>query len=127
MFYALGLGQVISLLLVGTGVCTVYLITFSELYAPATQNVPNYVVLSLNLLPGMYQWYMSKTPPKATTMVTPTRDADTAAGPALPAAAMAAAALAFSASEEPSDFWWKYALLSVVDVEANVLIVMVGE
>jgi solute carrier family 35 protein F1/2 len=139
-FYSLYMGQVLSLLVTMTGVCTTILGRSSGFAAPTTQNIPNYVVISLFLGCSVRR---ASRPDASNFQAVRTNEE-----PAVPEAVVGIASgseavmtgtISTTSSDrkgksatqdEPppeEDTWWKYLLLSFVDVEANVLSVWAYE
>jgi solute carrier family 35 protein F1/2 len=122
--YSILVGQVLSVLVASTGAATTLLNQYTGNRAmPAAQNCPNYLIMALFLL-----W-------SPTRVLQVQRSCFGAGGsacsrvPLETAAAMLAPNAAASASADvgaarASDgAWWRYALLAIVDVEANVVAV----
>ena len=136
-------GQVLSLLVTGSGV-------FSQLLAgrstniPTTQSAANYFLLSFFLFPQISQWWRARKEAQRTVGLAAwdgARGSDEAAERGIPAPlpsssivdsssdsdpAATAAASALSLSSLPPLLrvsWWKYLLLAFCDVEGNYLLV----
>ena len=119
--YSVAVGQAVSLLVAGTGACTTLLKAYTGMDAPAAQNFPNYVVMSLFLCARPRLSSMAAASQRsAAPAPVPTRDEDDASETTSHSRGFRTSA---TAALRGGDGWWKYAVLALVDVEANVLAV----
>lgn len=110
-FHSLLFGQVISLLVAGTGACTTEFVKYSNMDAPSAQNAPNYILLSLFLAAPLRRICFEKnnsirlqSSQESVEQVHLTQEQTVQKDPT-------------------NDQWWRYAIVSLVDVEANVTVV----
>lgn len=139
--YSILVGQVLSVLVASTGAATTLLnqYTGNSVAMPAAQNCPNYLIMTLFLLwsPtralrvrrgcfGAGGSACSHAPVETPVAATLATDAPASASSSAAAEADAGAAAAVNpggAAPASDDAWWRYALLAIVDVEANVVAV----
>eukprot|EP00613_Pedinella_sp_CCMP2098_P029135 CAMPEP_0171738888 /NCGR_PEP_ID=MMETSP0991-20121206/33884_1 /TAXON_ID=483369 /ORGANISM="non described non described, Strain CCMP2098" /LENGTH=426 /DNA_ID=CAMNT_0012336357 /DNA_START=137 /DNA_END=1417 /DNA_ORIENTATION=+ len=153
--YSIAIGQLIALFIVGTGASTTLLQQYSHMNAPAAQNAPNYLILSLFLFnPYRRQVWLSNPSslPTFIRRVLPQEHVEHVPVPTNATISPLAASPQNGGERHQEggedeeedhenetgrevedckegsdtigeDQWWRYALLSVVDVEANVLCV----
>jgi solute carrier family 35, member F1/2 len=116
-FYSLAFGQVLSILVAGTGACTTLFQKYSHMNAPSAQNAPNYILLSLFLAAPLRRVCFEKNNSYLRRSVVDQHDNHEEGEESEPER---------SSEKTPKtsdDHWWKYAILSLVDVEANVTVV----
>lgn len=119
-FYSLAFGQVLSVLVAGTGACTTIFQKYSHMNAPTSQNAPNYVLLSLFLISPFRRGGIVPKSKQPLQTNHHHHESEESTNIILDQNLLRKKA---SKPDQSGDHWWRYIILAIVDVEANVTVV----